>query len=203
MKPSPYEIFSEPWSTCFAGRGAADCACRSAQGLPASRWLGSTRATPSIGNRTSQSPAQKNQCMISDFAKNFAWRMPLILRNRTNRPAPIRIIRISDAEFGLQQRIDGLRIGLTAPGFHRLTDEPAEHCWLLLRLRDLVGIGCDDLIDRSFDRAGVGDLLHPAALDQGARIAALAPHDLEQVLGDLAGDRAVGDEIDDTPELSG
>src|SRR5881275_2070656 len=62
---------------------------------------------PRLGNRTSQSPAQKNQCMISDFSKNFAWRMPLILRNRTNRPAPIRIIRISDAEFGLQQRIDG------------------------------------------------------------------------------------------------
>src|SRR5215203_4331271 len=44
----------------------------------------------------------------------------------------------------------------------------------------------DDLIDRGLDRAGVGDLAQPAPLHELARVAALAPDDLEQVLGDLA-----------------
>ena len=41
----------------------------------------------------------------------------------------------------------------------------------------------------------------PALLDDRARIAAFAPDDLEQVLGDLAGDRAVGDQVEDGAEL--
>ena len=59
---------------------------------PEFRRLRSSRATGSIARRRSRSPAQKNQCMISDFAKNFAWRTPPTLRNRANRPSPIRII---------------------------------------------------------------------------------------------------------------
>jgi hypothetical protein len=49
----------------------------------------------------------------------------------------------------------------------------------------------------------VGDLLHAARFDERARIAALAPDDLEQVLGDLAGDRALADQVDDRAELRG
>ena len=61
---------------------------------------------------------------------------------------------------------------------------------LALACSDLVGIGGDDVVDQLLDRAGVGDLLHAARLDDGARVAALGPHDLEQVLGDLARDGA-------------
>ena len=71
------------------------------------------------------------------------------------------------------------------------------------RLRDLVGIGGDDLVHHLLDRADVGDLLHAALLDDGARVAAFAPDDLEQVLGDLAGDRAVRDQVEDRAELVG
>ena len=66
-----------------------------------------------------------------------------------------------------------------------------------LRLLDLVGIGGDDLVDGLLDRAGVGHLLQAARFDDRARIAALAPDDLEQVLGDLARDRAVADQVED------
>ena len=47
----------------------------------------------------------------------------------------------------------------------------------------------------------VGDLLHAALLDDRARIAALAPDDLEQVLGDLARDGAFLDQIEHGAEL--
>ena len=66
-----------------------------------------------------------------------------------------------------------------------------------LRLRDLVGVGGDDVVDGCSRSRRVGHLLHAARLDDGARIAALAPHDLEQVLGDLARDRALADQVDD------
>ena len=69
--------------------------------------------------------------------------------------------------------------------------------------RDLVGIVGDDLVDHLLDRADVGDLLHAALLDDRARVAALAPDDLEQVLGDLAGDRAFRDQVEDRAKLRG
>ena len=50
-------------------------------------------------------------------------------------------------------------------------------------------------------RRNVGHLLQPALLDDRARIAALGPHDLEHLLGDFAGDGAVGDQIEDRTEL--
>ena len=46
-----------------------------------------------------------------------------------------------------------LRIGLAAGRLHHLADEPADQLRLGLRLRDLVGIGGDDLVDRLLDRA--------------------------------------------------
>ena len=80
------------------------------------------------------------------------------------------------------------------------TNQPIE-LRLGLGLRDLVGIGGDDLVDHLLDRADVGDLLHAARFDQRAGIAALLPDDLEQVLGDLAGDGALADQVDDGAEL--
>src|ERR1700754_3803110 len=82
------------------------------------------------------------------------------------------------------------------------TNQPAS-CGLGFRLRNLVRIGGDDVVDHLFDRAQVRDLLHAARLDQLARVAAFGPDDLEQVLGDLAGDRAFADQADDGAELRG
>ena len=39
--------------------------------------------------------------------------------------------------------------------------------------------------------------------DDSARVAALGPDDLEHVLGDLAGDRLLADQVDDAAELRG
>jgi hypothetical protein len=72
-----------------------------------------------------------------------------------------------------------------------LADEPAEHGGLGLHRLHLVGVGGDHGIDCGLDGAGVGDLLEAPFLDDLRRVAALAPDDLEQVLGDLAGDRAL------------
>src|SRR6266550_1178229 len=55
--------------------------------------------------------------------------------------------RRSDAELGLEQVVDGLRIGLAARRLHHLADEPADHLRLGFRLRDLVGIAGDDVVD--------------------------------------------------------
>src|SRR5690606_13449906 len=106
-----------------------------------------------------------------------------------------------DAEPRLDQVVDGLRVGLAARRLHHLADEPARQRRLLAGLRGLVRIGGDDLVHRFLDSAGVGHLLQPARLDERARIAALVPDDLEQILGDLAGDRAFLDQVDDRAEL--
>src|SRR5205823_10910241 len=92
----------------------------------------------------------------------------------------------SDVELALEQLVDRLRIGLPSGCSHHLADEPADHRRLGFRLGDLVGIGRDDLVDDLLDRAYVRDLLEPALLDDIPRIAALAPDDLEQVLGDFS-----------------
>src|SRR5581483_9517726 len=86
---------------------------------------------------------------------------------------------------------------------HHLTDEPAERGRLGLDLLHLVGVGGDDGVDGLLDGARVRDLAQAALLDDVGRVAALGPDDLEQVLGDLAGDGTGGDEIDDGPELGG
>ena len=66
----------------------------------------------------------------------------------------------------------------------------------------LSGIAGDDLVDDLLDRAHVGDLLQAPLLDDRARVAALAPDDLEEVLGDLAGDLALGDQVEDPPSCA-
>jgi hypothetical protein len=71
---------------------------------------------------------------------------------------PSRYGTLSDAELGLQQGVDRLRIGLTAGRLHHLTDEPLHRRGLGFRLLHLVRIGCDDLVDHLFDRTEIGDL---------------------------------------------
>jgi hypothetical protein len=78
----------------FPRRGSSARSSLSAKSRPHVTGSETSRASHSLGSQTSCRPAQKNQCMISDFAKNFAWRMPPTLRNRANRPHPIRTFRM-------------------------------------------------------------------------------------------------------------
>ena len=94
-------------------------------------------------------------------------------------------------------------LALPCEALHDLADEPAEQARLLLGLRRLVRIGVDDLRDHGLDGAEVGDLLHAARLDDLLRISALRPDDLEEILGDLAGNVPGLDEVDNAAELSG
>src|SRR5260370_1134906 len=79
----------------------------------------------------------------------------------------------SDAKFGFEQGVHSLRIGFAAGGFHHLTDKPLDGRGLGFRLRHLVGIGGDDVVDHLLDRTEVGDLFHAARFDQRAGVAAL------------------------------
>jgi hypothetical protein len=63
------------------------------------------------------------------------------------------ILTRSDAELGLEQVVDGLRIGLAAGRLHDLADEPADELRLGFRLRYLVRIGGNDVVHHLFDRA--------------------------------------------------
>src|SRR3569623_394386 len=128
--------------------------------------------------------------------ENGVTRMP---RDAVLRGASAR----ADAEFGLEQVFDRLRIGFAARRLHHLADKPADHRRLRLRLLRLVGIGGDDVVHDLLDRAESGDLLQPEAFNQRFRVATLRPDDLEQVLGDLAGDRALADQIDNARQLIG
>ena len=88
-------------------------------------------------------------------------------------------MRALNSEFGFQDFIDGGRVGLAACRLHHLTDEPSEHRRFRLSLRDLVGIGGNDVVDGLFDGTRIGHLLHAALLDDRGRVAALGPDDLE------------------------
>ena len=82
------------------------------------------------------------------------------------------------------------------------TNQPTS-CGFSFACATLSGLAAMIVVDHLLDRAGVGDLLHAARLDDRARVAAFLPDDLEQVLGDLAGDGALADQVDDGAELRG
>ena len=69
---------------------------------------------------------------------------------------------------------------------------------LALACSALSGLAAIDRLDRALDRAGVGHLAQAARLDERARIGALVGTEQhgEQVLGDLAGDDAFADQVD-------
>ena len=74
--------------------------------------------------------------------------------------------------------------------------DSAEQGRLLLGLGDLVGIGGDDVIDRLFDGARVGDLLQAVLLHHFGRRALAVPDVVKHLLGDLGGDHALLDQLD-------
>src|SRR6476646_11399486 len=102
----------------------------------------------------------------------------------------------SDAELAPEQFVDRLRVGLAGGSLHHLTDEPADQRRLHSGLLDLVGIAGDNVVDHFLDRRQVGDLFEAARFDDRMRITAFAPADFEQVLGNLARNRARGDQIE-------
>src|SRR5271166_2442186 len=73
-----------------------------------------------------------------------------------------------NAEPRFQGVVHRLRIGFAAGLLHHLSDEPAEHRWLRLRLRNLIRISVDDGVDRGGDGVGIGDLLQSELLNFGA-----------------------------------
>jgi len=82
-----------------------------------------------------------------DFSRAAASRLAMNDRcapacaSATPRRCRRRRVRSSDAELGLEQVVDRLRIGLAAGRLHHLSDEPADQLRLGAGLRDLVGIG--------------------------------------------------------------
>jgi len=100
-------------------------------------------------------------------------------------------VRCSGADLLLEQVVDGLWVGLAARRLHHLADKPADRLRILFRILKLVGILTDNAVDQCLDRRNIGDLLQSAPFDDRARIATLVPDDLEDILGDFAGDRAV------------
>src|SRR5262245_45183514 len=117
------------------------------------------------------------------------------------RVSPISTSRPSKIELASEQFVDDLRVRLAGGRFHHLADEPADQHRLRLRLRDLLGVSGDDVVDHLLDRRQVGDLPHSSRLDDHARVAALIPDDLEHLLGDLAGDRALAHQIEQRAKL--
>ena len=98
---------------------------------------------------------------------------------------------VGQIESGLEGGVHRRRIGLATRLLHHLTDEPGGELRLGLHLFHLVGIGGDHRFDGGIDGAGVGHLLHAAALHHLTGITAFLPDDVEQVLGDFSGDSLV------------
>jgi hypothetical protein len=88
----------------------------------------------------------------SDGERGARWAVETI-QLRHDRAAKALDASRSDAELGLQQVVDRLRIGLAARRLHHLAHEPADQLRLGFRLRDLVRIAGDDVVDHLFDRA--------------------------------------------------
>src|SRR5262245_40776757 len=109
--------------------------------------------------------------------------------------------RSRESELRLEQLIHRLRVRLATGRTHHLADEPSDHRGLRSRLFRLVGILGDDLVDDLLDCANISDLPEAALLDERARISTLAPKNLEQVLGNLTGNRSFGDQVEDRAEL--
>ena len=102
----------------------------------------------------------------------------------------------------LEQIVHRLRIGFAA-GRPSSPDRRTSRsfCGLARACADLVRDWRRRCRRPPFRSHPFGDLLHAARLDERTWVAAFGPDDLEQVLGDLAGDGALADQIDNRGEL--
>jgi hypothetical protein len=91
-----------------------------------------------------------------DSRVRFACARPRRLwRERSGAAEPPR----SDAELGLEEIVDRLRVGLAAGRFHHLADEPADRFRVRLRVGDLVRVLGKDVGDELFEFPRVAYLL--------------------------------------------
>src|SRR6266403_151017 len=100
-------------------------------------------------------------------------------------------------EFPSQYLVERRRVRLALRRLHHLADEEAVELVLAgAILGDLVLIGRQHGVDRRLDGAGIGELRQAALGDDLARSLAALDHGGEYLLGEAAGNRAVGDEVD-------
>ena len=133
--------------------------------------------------------------------------MPCLDQQRAHRPK-VALAGSADEHhsipsLALTRSLTACGLALPPRRLHHLADEPARQRRLGSRLLDLVGIGGNYIVHRLLDRAGICHLLHAAAFDQRLGVSAFVPDDLEQVFGDLAGNRAFLDEVDNPAQLIG
>ena len=82
-------------------------------------------------------------------------------------------------------------------------NQPATLVLPLSVLVGLFGVVGDDLVDDGGDFAAVADLLEAFFFDDRIGVLAAVEHLVEDILGDLAGDGAVGNQVDQAAELRG
>src|SRR5487761_549072 len=100
----------------------------------------------------------------------------------------------STGKLLLEQLVQLSWIGLALCRLHHLPDEEAEE---LVLAGAVVGepprVPGHYFFDGALDGAGIGDLPEALRLDDGVGALTARPHGLEHFLGDLAGDRLIGD----------
>jgi hypothetical protein len=125
--------------------------------------------------------------------------------SRTGKPVRCRARIVSAKRARARVTISFTALGLALPPVAFITwptNQPAS-LGFCLAFSTCAGLAAMILVDRGLDGAGVGDLLHAARLDDLGGVAALGIDDLEQVLGDLAGDVVGLDQRDDPPSCAG
>ncbi len=88
-------------------------------------------------------------------------------------PSPRPNTRASEAELGPEQVVDrSAELALPPDDFMTWPTNQPSDCGLSLTCAALSGLARDDVVDHLLDRREIGDLLHAAAFDQRAGIAA-------------------------------
>lgn len=100
--------------------------------------------------------------------------------------------------------VDHLRVCFAARGLHDLADEGTDGLLLAaLVLGDGLRVRRNRCVDGRLNGARVRDLDEALVLDNLLRVVLVRPHLLEDLLGDLAGDRVLHDETDHLAETLG
>src|SRR5271165_5252017 len=105
-------------------------------------------------------------------------------------------------ELFLQEIVDKGGVGFALGGAHDLADKKAvELVTTSAIFDDFGGLTRENRIDSARYRARIGHLPQALLLDDYARVGAGRDHFRENILGEPARDRAVGDQVDQRPEL--
>ena len=120
---------------------------------PLKKNLSESRRNRDAEGRRTKNRSNRRQT-IRKTGPQASLRTPLEARERVAGGATR-----SDVELCLEQLVHGLRVRLAAGCLHHLTDEPSDHCGFRIRLRSLVGIVGDDIVDELLDCGCICDLL--------------------------------------------